>query len=120
MDQFLVKLNAPGAPMLQLQRAPLFLRFTRTAAGEWDALDQLTDKARPGEELIVGLRVATGSMHLKCGRRSKIHSGFYRTAEYNVYDQQPSQELLRSSDRWETWCYGRLEAPDDVDTELEE
>lgn len=79
---------------LMLKRQPLFLRVVRDGAGKWDALDQLHDSPRHGEEAFVYVHVADdGCVFVRPG-------GMYRTTRYALFPQQPSQAVLRDTVAW--------------------
>lgn len=85
---------------LMLKRAVMFLRVTYES-GKWDALDQLTDKAKETEELfayrIVGV---PGHCHI---RASGGRSGFYVMATYKLVEPQPTDAQMRDNEAWSKW-----------------
>lgn len=94
--------------VLELQRAPPFLRVTLSNDHDrWDALDLLTDTQETGEFIFAYRRVADdGWIHLdytekKSGRRRgrTIHS-----ATYAVLEIQPPEDVLRDTAKWREFC----------------
>ena len=90
-------------PSLTLERAPLFLRFVCHQLRAVDALDQLDDEPRAGEELVAA----------RLERRERIHvlysvgrqrGRWLRTAHYRAVQQQPPEHVLRDTAAWRAWC----------------
>lgn len=108
-------LDGPAAGVvLELHRAPVFLRVVIGHEGV-DALDQLDDEPRAGEDIAVYQRVGNaGSVHLS--GRDKNGRRFGRTlatAEYRLHAEQPADEIVRSQVKWRNWCeieWDRLKA----------
>ena len=108
-------LDGPAAGVvLELHRAPVFLRVVIGHEGV-DALDQLDDEPRAGEDIAVYQRVGNaGSIHLS--GRDKNGRRFGRTlatGEYRLHDEQPADEIVRSQSRWRSWAeleWDRLKA----------
>lgn len=103
-------LDGPAAgQVLQLRRAPRFLRVVQTSKG-WDALDQLDDAPEPGELVhVYALIGRTGSVHLD-GRNAKTGkrwSGTYITGDYRHFDQQPDDATARNNALWQHWAHAR-------------
>ncbi len=99
-------LDGPAAGRtLAPKRAPAYLRVVHGKEG-WDALDQLEDEPRPGEELFAYCLVSRPTAyHLLCGRgRRGNASGWYWNAEYRVVDPQPDQATLANTDKWRAWA----------------
>lgn len=88
--------------ILQLRRAPYFLRVTEVH-GNFDALDQLSDEPMRGETLYAYVILgAPGMIHINkrgCG------GGFYPIAEYKFVELQPSDTEMRMTDLWSAWCW---------------
>jgi len=92
---------------LFLQRAPFLLRVTQKQVGnEWDALDQLSDKAEADENIFVyyaqpkrmGMAFFDG---VKDGRRC----GWWSVcASYQFLESQPPDKAIRDNDEWVLWC----------------
>ncbi len=96
--------------ILQLLRAPLYLRVTQNTAGEWDGLDQLGDVALGDETITVYRRVGkAGWIHIdyrdKQGRRKGVT---YATGDYAVVPEQPTDEVLRDTTRWREWATAQV------------
>lgn len=89
--------------VLQLTRAPFFLRVTRDSETlEFDALDQLHDTPRPRENLMVYERKAPPTaVHIN---RGKNGSGWYAAAEYQLFPVQPTDVEMRDVVKWRAWC----------------
>lgn len=104
----MVRLDCPafGAP-LQLARVPKYLRFVakRGCGGryEWDALDQLDDVPEADEEIVAAVLAHFGSVHLDRVVKGKRVGEWHRTADYEYCDEQPPDEVLRSTERWREW-----------------
>lgn len=94
---------------LQLRRAPFLLRVVQAADRSWDALDQLDDKPKRNEQIIVyQLDPQTLTRyHLSCGRWGG--SGWYMSGEYFVLEPQPDEEHLRETDAWRRWATQQTE-----------
>ena len=93
---------AAGIPGLFLRRAPRYLRVVHRP-GQWDALDQLTDRPDPAEAVYAYRRVTrSGWLHLRAGRGNP--SGFFAIGTYRVVDPQPAEAELRDTERWRAWA----------------
>ncbi len=80
------------------KRAPLYLRVAIDADGEIDVLDQLGDVAKEGEVLFAYKEVGTRHV-VECIFKDRVdESGIY-----SLVDIQPSDTIMRSQARWETW-----------------
>jgi hypothetical protein len=91
---------------LTLKRAPLFLRVTVGQDGKIDALDQLDDAPMPDEKILVYRRRGeAGSLHID-GRdkRGRRFGEWYAYGEYDLFAEQPADEILRNNQRWRNWC----------------
>lgn len=98
-------LNGPAEKQtLMLQRAPLFLRVTRDG-DKWDALDQIEDTPRRGEQLFTYRRTGqAGFCHIQtAGKNGRRGGGFYAMAEYSFTEVQPSDEIMRDAAKWQQW-----------------
>lgn len=100
--------NGPAqGQTLMLKRAPRFLRVVE-AAGKWDALDQLEDQPQPNETIhVYVLQGKPGSVHLNRGRG---RGGWYVFANYQIYPQQPTDDQMRSTAKWRSWCQSKASA----------
>lgn len=90
---------------LSLYRTPKYLRFVMAGA-DWDtldALDQLDDTPREGEQVMAAALGKRGSVHV-CRRGKGQKSSWHRTATYHLLPEQPSQEVLRNTAQWQAWC----------------
>jgi hypothetical protein len=89
----------------------MFLRVVIDESGVVDALDQLDDHPKQSETVIAYRRVkdTLTNFHLRCGRESKLKSGWYQAAQYRVIEQQPSEETLRDTAKWQAWCMEQVE-----------
>jgi len=94
-------LDGPAAGVaLRLMRAPVCLRAVCSPAGNWDALDQLTDTPRPRERVYVYVCVTDVARY--CIRSSqRAVSGFYLAARYRHYPDAPS---FADNAAWQRWC----------------
>lgn len=101
-------LNGPAqGSSLSLQRVPYFLRVVIDPAGQVDALDQLEDTVRDGETAHVYHKVGDTGRVILCSRGKGCRSEW--TAEYRLYAEQPSQDVLRDNVAWHTWAMERAE-----------
>lgn len=110
---------AAGIPPLYLKRAPKYLRVVRSAAGTWDALDQLTDTPKSDETIIAYVMVSGPTwVHV---RRDRRHggSGFFQGGEYRVVDPQPADEVMRSTSSWRAWVSEQVGVPVAADGTME-
>jgi hypothetical protein len=104
--------NGPAAgQVLNLRRAPLFLRLVQDLAGAWDALDQLHDTPRPDETIVVYRLVSNdGPIHLNMrGRQGRRCGGTFQRATYAVVEEQPDDATLRTTASWRQWAQGQAE-----------
>jgi hypothetical protein len=93
---------------LTLKRHPLpkFLRFVLTGS-DWktlDALDQLDDAPRPGEFVIAAVKADESSVHFDGYRGGKRAGWWERTATYERVPDQPPQDVLTDTARWQAWA----------------
>ena len=87
---------------LTLRRAPIMLRVV-CKGGVWDALDQLEDKVRPGEEVhVYRLTGPANWMHMRCAKPSQGGMFFY--GGYALSPFAPAEEVLRDNKLWSEWC----------------
>ena len=101
-----------GRVSLTLKRAPKYLRFVMrgTDYATLDALDQWDDQPRDGETVYAAVIAYSSDVHLSCrdkdgrryGRREK-------TATYELVPEQPDQETLRDTARWQAWAIAQHE-----------
>ncbi|HEY1066899.1 MAG TPA: hypothetical protein VGE52_12340 [Pirellulales bacterium] len=99
-------LSADSVVVLELARAPLYLRFVRTAKGKWDALDQLDDEPAKGESIVAAKRGGEiGRLHMLFSRKRGGRRGaWYQTAEYRPVAMQPADDVMRDRAKWRAWC----------------
>lgn len=110
---------ATGVTLL-LKRAPVYLRAVHTDADGWDALDQLDDQAKSGEEIVVyKLEGEPTFMHIRRDRRAG-GGGFFRGGEYRVVKPQPDDEDVRSNVKWRAWVSAQIGAPLNSDGTINE
>lgn len=88
---------------LDLKRAPKYLRVAIDAKGEVDALDQLDDTPRDDETLHAYRMVGQPTRYHVCRSPRKL-SGWHNQAEYEMVDEQPQDEVLRDTQRWQQWA----------------
>ena len=101
-------INGPATGVsLNLARTPIYLRVVHdTAAGTWDALDQLDDVPKPTEEIHV-YRIEGEPMRGfwdgtdKRGRRT---GGMFIHAQYRHVIRQPDDDTARDAEAWKQWC----------------
>src|SRR5207253_760428 len=96
---------ASGQSLL-LRRAPLYVRVVRTAAGKWDALDQLGDEPAFCEAVFAYRRTGRpGWVHI-CGGKAR---GRFQTGDYRFVLAQPDEDTLRDQSRWRQWATQRYD-----------
>lgn len=86
--------------ILDLRRAPKFLRVVINAEGEVDALDQLHAYELVGKP----------SRYHVC-RTPRRLSGWHIAAQYRHVPQQPSDATMRDTAEWQAWCLAQRETP---------
>lgn len=92
---------------LMLRRAPVFLRVTIGAGQEIDALDQLDDEPRDGEEVFVYRKVP--------GTRGRVlmrPGGCYEIGDYRFMPDAPTSGL-RDVAQWRAWVAATAAAEED-------
>jgi hypothetical protein len=91
---------------LMLRRAPVLLRAVVTPAGEWNALDLLEDTPAEDEAVTVYVRAtpATAVHLLVRGRGGRREGGWYQSAEYRIFEEQPAPVITRDNTMWREWC----------------
>ena len=92
---------------LMLHRIPIFLRAVHSQLGGWDALDQIEDVAKRDEEITVYRRrddLEITKYHLLTGHRRRAGSGWYFNCKYSVLPEQPPDEILRDTRKWQAWA----------------
>lgn len=108
--------------VLQLQRAPLFLRAVHTpgpSGGSWDALDMHDDRPESHETIVAYRRASQPfNVHIKRSRKAG-GSGWFTGASYAVCPEQPPDDVLRGRTSWESWAWdqSRLSPPRPVNLE---
>ncbi len=91
--------------VLDLRRAPLFLRVVQKITKEFDALDQLDDEPTFSERLFAYRRVGkAGRVHIQHTYKGKRTCGWYAMAEYRFVDPQPGDDVMRSKEKWQAWA----------------
>jgi len=108
--------STPRGP-LNLERTPLYLRFTVKGADfkTLDALDQLDDAARPEETIIPAKWLHSETVHLDGVRDGKRFGEWHKTAEYETVECELSQEQLRDNQQWREWCTKQAKVDESVD-----
>lgn len=92
---------ANGQTMM-LRRAPLFLRVTQLPSGKCDALDALEDKPMKDEAIFIYRREGEPTwMAIRPG-------GVYRGGNYRLLAEQPTDEEVRTNERWAKWVTERV------------
>lgn len=99
-------LDGPADAVLQLRRAPMYLRVVISPDGEVDALDQLHDKPKKSEKIYAyRLRGKAGSYHLLVrGPNARSLGGWWASGEYDLCDPQPTDEIMRDNAQWQQWA----------------
>jgi len=95
--------------VLQLQRAPLFLRVVSTDCGSFDALDLLSDTPAVNETIHVYRREgAAGAVHI-CftGKRGRREGAWLATGTYRLCSTQPDDATVRDTKLWRAWATAR-------------
>ena len=92
--------------LLQLARAPIFLRVVRDPAGNIDALDQVDDEPIKTEEIFVYFRMMyRGQVHIHSSIKGRRHGGWYAMASYRQMKEAIIDEpMLRDTAKWQAWC----------------
>ena len=103
--------NGPAkGSVLSLRRAPLFLRAVQDAKGNWDALDQIDDKPKSSETVTVYRLVENrGMIHICSRSKGKNTGGYFAMASYELHDEQPGDEIVRDTSKWQEWCKAHAE-----------
>lgn len=98
--------DGPAAMVfLSLRRAPLYLRVVRSAAGEFDALDQLDDEPAADETVFVYRLAGKPAAAFVDGTRNGRRCGWREVmATYVVVTQQPDDATMRDTAKWREWC----------------
>jgi len=94
---------------LSLVRTPPLLRFVITG-DDWktlDALDQLEDQPKPGERVIVAERKEVNPVHFKFSGKDKHKSGWYKWVKYVSLEDQPPEDVVRDTAKWQEWAQQR-------------
>ena len=92
---------------LKLRRAPVFLRVVIDNDRSVDALDRLEDVPQDDESIYVyKIRPETfGRYHLLVrGKNARTHGGWWQSGDYDLFDDQPEDEILRDTAKWREWC----------------
>lgn len=98
---------------LTLSRTPAFLRFTCAgplSKGAWGALDQLDAIAKPDDQIFAAcLQKREAGKSVRVVRGEKIKEDITK-AYYAMIDDGPTEDVLRSNERWREWCLKRVGA----------
>lgn len=98
------------AVYLTLQRAPIFLRLVVDATGTVDALDQPDDSPKPDEKIYTFVRVGDfGTVHVDRTVEGRRVGEWYKSAEYTCHSEQPPDEVMRDTGRWQEWTKAAYE-----------
>jgi len=91
---------------LLLKRSPIFLRVVIDGNGNIDALDALDD-IPADEESIYCYKVDESKpisrVHILTGNPGRKGSGWFISADYNYFDEQPADDQMRSTEAWRKW-----------------
>jgi len=100
----IVFLDGPGKGRITfLARAPLFLRVVIDHDGTVDALDQLTDEAKPTETIHVYRRDGEPSSRIVCSRGRGGGCRQFAVAQYRLSEAQPDDATARDNLAWKAW-----------------
>lgn len=100
-----------AAAVLELRRAPNWLRVVVHDSGRIDALDQLDDSPSPDETVhVYELVEGTRSVIFACGRGRFRGGGRYAVGEYRHLPDVDG-EALRETDAWRQWTADRAGVP---------
>jgi hypothetical protein len=111
MEEPLIHISLqPQRVHLQVRRAPKYLRFVRDEARKWDALDQLDDVPRPGEQVVAAKAMRRGTVHLDRRVNGRHVGDWEEYVEYEAVADQPADETLRDRAKWADWCYSQQQA----------
>ena len=99
-------LDGPAAgAILNLQRAPLFLRVVIADDGTVDALDKVDDVPRPDETIHVYLLDKSSvSSGFVCSRGKRRGCERFLSAEYSLFHDQPTDNDARNNAAWSEWA----------------
>lgn len=93
---------------LSLKRVPKYLRFcwrgNSGCAKNWDALDQIEDTPESYETCVAAVLQSRGTMHVDRTVKGRRVGEWHGTATYEVFDPQPSQEIMHDNAKWREWC----------------
>lgn len=94
-----------GPPLL-LARTPKYLRFVRSLAKTWDALDQLDDEPKDEETIIVGVLDGYTSLHIdRVDPKTRRRVGeWVKMLTYKLPPAQPPEDVVRDTAKWRAWC----------------
>ncbi len=97
-------IDGPAAGVvLQIRRTPVMLRVARGPNGEWDALDQLDDEARPDESIYV-YRMKGEPSRVHVCRSPRRLSGWLNLSDYEYFEPQPDDAQIRTTAAWQAWA----------------
>lgn len=94
---------------LLLKRSPILLRVVINPHNETDALDLLEDEAEEDEDIYVykiRKNPKPSWCHLNLGRGK---GGVFRVADYDIYEEQPEDKILRNNELWSKWALNEWE-----------
>lgn len=83
----------------------MHLRVPRNPAGEFDALDQPSDRANDDEEIFA--YEISGKQSWCHIRAAKNQGGTFAVAEFIFIAEQPSAEIMRDNAKWAEWATAR-------------
>ena len=95
---------------LMLRRGPLYLRVTFDVNRlKWDALDQVTDTPNAPEAVFVYRRVGEPSAaFIDWTEHGKRRGGCFAVASYAVVAEQPADDVMRDTEKWQAWCWAQV------------
>lgn len=99
--------DGPAAgKVLQLRRAPLFLRVVQDSRGEFDGLDQPGDVPRPDETVMVYVKASSdGIIHLDSRNKDGQPNGrWFPLSTYTLFAEQPEDAVVRNNETWAAWA----------------
>jgi hypothetical protein len=102
------RIGPADGKILELRRAPLFLRVVVDSDGTVDALDQLDDEPKPTETIHVYRRDGEAGRGIACTRGKGCVP--FVTADYIYHHEQPTDDEARNRERWVDWATKQAEA----------
>lgn len=105
--------------MLLIERIPpMYLRFVMVGT-DWktlDVLNQPEDTPKEEEHVYATVKKEVSTLHIDGTRGGKRFAEWRRVVVYELVPEQPPQEVLRDTARWQEWATKQYEAANDKQT----